>query len=167
MSSDANPKLPTRSISTAVRAKLAQEDGKRFWQSLEELAETPEFHDFLVNEFPRRPMKPGSEIGRRDVLKFACGVRGAGGTERLHQAAHRKIVPYVKPPEEIIPGRPLFYATSMPLAGIAQRAAGGKPHGPADKDRRQSRNIRAAWVGRTYFHAGFTLEPVRSGPFAR
>src|SRR5207342_2135300 len=29
------------------------------------------------------------------------------------------IVPYVRQPEELIPGRPLFYATAMPLGGVA------------------------------------------------
>jgi molybdopterin-containing oxidoreductase family iron-sulfur binding subunit len=29
------------------------------------------------------------------------------------------IVPYVRQPEEIIPGRPLFFATAMPLGGVA------------------------------------------------
>src|SRR4249919_993725 len=30
-----------------------------------------------------------------------------------------KIVPYVRQPEEIVPGKPLFYATAMPLGGVA------------------------------------------------
>ena len=30
-----------------------------------------------------------------------------------------KIVPYVRQPEEIVPGRPLFYATAMTLGGVA------------------------------------------------
>ena len=32
---------------------------------------------------------------------------------------NEKIVPYVTPPEEIVPGKPLFYATAMPLGGFA------------------------------------------------
>ena len=35
----------------AVRAKLAKDGGKRFWQSLDELAETPEYRYKLENEF--------------------------------------------------------------------------------------------------------------------
>jgi molybdopterin-containing oxidoreductase family iron-sulfur binding subunit len=118
MSSDANPKLPTSIDLDAVRAKLAQEDGKRFWQSLEELSETPKFHEFLVNEFPEAD-KPGSEIGRRDVLKIAAASAALAGLSACTKLPTQRIVPYVKPPEEIIPGLPLFYATSMPLAGIA------------------------------------------------
>ena len=29
-----------------------------------------------------------------------------------------KIVPYVRPPEQLVPGNPLFYATTMPLGGV-------------------------------------------------
>ncbi len=60
MSSDANPKLPTGIDLAAVRAKLAQEGGNRYWQSLEELSETETYNNFLVNEFAE-PDKPGSK----------------------------------------------------------------------------------------------------------
>ncbi|MGA8553274.1 MAG: TAT-variant-translocated molybdopterin oxidoreductase, partial [Candidatus Acidiferrales bacterium] len=57
MSSDLNPKVPSAIDLEAVRARLAQENGKRFWQSLEELSETKEYRDFLENEFPNNPEK--------------------------------------------------------------------------------------------------------------
>ena len=44
----------------------------------------------------------------------------AGRPYRLHEASHPKIVPYVKQPEEIVPGKPLFYATAMPMGGVAR-----------------------------------------------
>src|ERR1035441_8561317 len=37
-----------------VRAKLDGKTGKRFWKSLDELAETPGFHEMLEQEFPRQ-----------------------------------------------------------------------------------------------------------------
>jgi molybdopterin-containing oxidoreductase family iron-sulfur binding subunit len=42
----------------------------------------------------------------------------AGVTACTRQPAE-KIVPYVRQPEEIIPGRPLFFATAMSLGGVA------------------------------------------------
>ncbi len=42
----------------------------------------------------------------------------AGVTACTRQPAE-KIVPYVRQPEDLIPGRPLFYATAMPLGGVA------------------------------------------------
>ena len=42
----------------------------------------------------------------------------AGVTACTRQPAE-KIVPYVRQPEEIVPGRPLFFATAMTLGGVA------------------------------------------------
>ena len=51
----------------AIRAKLAGGHGKRFWQSLEELAGTPEYEAFVHHEFPHDPEKePAEEAGIRD-----------------------------------------------------------------------------------------------------
>src|SRR5271154_983791 len=119
MSSDINPKLPNTLDLDAVRAKLAQEDGKRFWQSIEQLSETKEYREFLEHEFPHDPEKDLDGINRRDVLKLAAASAALAGLSACTKMPTQKIVPYVKPPEEIIPGRPLFYATSMTLAGVA------------------------------------------------
>src|SRR6202046_2897858 len=119
MSSDLNPKVPQAMDLAALRAKLAQQDGKRFWQSLEELSETKEYREFLENEFPHDPAKDPEGLNRRDVLKLAAASAALAGLSACTKMPTQKIVPYVKPPEEIIPGRPLFYATSMPLAGVA------------------------------------------------
>jgi molybdopterin-containing oxidoreductase family iron-sulfur binding subunit len=119
MSSDLNPKLPNALDLNAVRAKLPQEDGKRFWQSIDQLAETKEYREFLENEFPHDPEKDKEGINRREVLKLAAASAALAGLSACTKMPTQKIVPYVKPPEEIIPGRPLFYATSMPLAGVA------------------------------------------------
>ena len=128
MSSDPNPKLPNSPAApgpsnsldlAAVRAKLAQENGKRFWQSLEELSETKEYRQFLENEFPHDPAKDPQGLNRRDVLKLAAASAALAGLSACTKLPTQKIVPYVKAPEEIIAGKPLFYATSMPLAGVA------------------------------------------------
>jgi MoCo/4Fe-4S cofactor protein with predicted Tat translocation signal len=117
MSSDANPKLPNSIDLDAVRSKLA-EGGKRYWQSLDEVSGTRRYQEFLENEFPPAD-KPGLEVGRRDVLKIAAASAALAGLSACTKLPTEHIVPYVKPPEEIIPGLPLFYATSMPLAGVA------------------------------------------------
>ena len=50
---------PTNSIDlAAARAKLEREGGKKLWQSLEQLSDTPEYRKFLENEFPVIPAKP-------------------------------------------------------------------------------------------------------------
>jgi molybdopterin-containing oxidoreductase family iron-sulfur binding subunit len=59
------------------------------------------------------------ELDRRDLLKFVgASLALAGATACTRQPAE-KIVPYVRQPEEIIPGKPLFYATAMAVGGFA------------------------------------------------
>ena len=105
----------------AARARLAQQGGKRFWQSLEELSDSKEFRNFLENEFPANAERESDAegINRRDVLKLMAASAAMGGLGACTKLPMEKIVPYVRPPEEIIPGKPLFYATSMPLGGVA------------------------------------------------
>ena len=57
-----------------------------------------------------------------------AGSPPAGGRSRT-------IVPYVNAPEEIVPGVPLRYATTMPFGVNAPRARGREPRRAADQDR--------------------------------
>src|SRR6202161_1246435 len=119
MSSNPNTPDPNSIDLAAVRAKLAQAGQKHFWQSLEELSETKEYREFLEHEFTHDTAKNPEGIDRRDVLKLAAASAALAGLSACTKLPTEKIVPYVRPPEEIIPGRPLFYATSMQLAGAA------------------------------------------------
>jgi MoCo/4Fe-4S cofactor protein with predicted Tat translocation signal len=101
-----------------VRAKLARDGGKRFWQSLEELSETKDYRNFLENEFPGNA-ENNFGVNRRDVLKLMAASTAMAGLSACTKLPTEKIVPYVRPPEELIPGRPLFYATSMQYHGVA------------------------------------------------
>jgi MoCo/4Fe-4S cofactor protein with predicted Tat translocation signal len=119
MNSDSNPKSPNPADLEALRAKLAEGNRRRFWQSLEELSETKEYREFLENEFPGNAELQPEGINRRELLKLAAASAALAGLSACTKLPTEKIVPYVRPPEEIIPGKPLFYATSMPLAGVA------------------------------------------------
>jgi len=114
---------PTNSIDlAAARAKLEREGGKKLWQSLEQLSDTPESRKFLENEFPSIPARKvdaSDGVNRRDVLKLMAASAAMAGLGACTKLPTEKIVPYVRPPEEIIPGRPLFYATSIPQSGVA------------------------------------------------
>ncbi|HTZ74825.1 MAG TPA: TAT-variant-translocated molybdopterin oxidoreductase [Candidatus Aquilonibacter sp.] len=116
---------PNNSIDlAAARARLAKDGEKRLWQSLEELSDTQEFRAFKENEFPanselKMPSRFADEVGRRDMLKMigvSAALTGLGACTKLPT---EYIVPYVRPPEEIIPGRPLFYASSVVSQGVA------------------------------------------------
>jgi len=119
MSSDADNPKPNAIDLEAARANLASSNSPRFWQSLEELSGTPEYRDFLENEFPANAEDKSQGIDRRQALKLMAASAAMAGLSACTKLPTEKIVPYVRPPEEIIPGKPLFYATSMPLAGVA------------------------------------------------
>jgi MoCo/4Fe-4S cofactor protein with predicted Tat translocation signal len=93
--------------------------GKRYWRSLEEYADSPIFHEFVKREYPQQAECWDDPIERRKFLKLmGASLALAGLSGCVYQPAE-KIVPYVKQPEEEVPGRALFYATAMSLGGIA------------------------------------------------
>lgn len=100
----------------AVRARTGLERGKAYWRSLEELAESPEFQEFLHREFPENVV---SGFDRRDLFKYMGAALALAGVTACTRQPAEKIVPYVRAPEGVVPGEPLFYATAMSLGGDA------------------------------------------------
>jgi len=91
----------------------------RFWRGLEELEDTPEFRRHLENEFPHGANDLETKLDRRELLKVMAASAAFAGLTGCTKLPTQKIVPYVRQPEEIIPGKPLFYATAMTLGGVA------------------------------------------------
>jgi molybdopterin-containing oxidoreductase family iron-sulfur binding subunit len=104
---------------SALRKSASGGDAPRFWRGLEELADTPEFRNHKENEFPHGANDPEAKIDRRDLLKVMAASAAFAGLTGCTKLPTQKIVPYVRQPEEIIPGKPLFYATAVTLGGIA------------------------------------------------
>ncbi len=103
-----------------IRARLATARGKAYWRSLEELAETEGFQELLRREFPRQASTWVDPVGRREFLKLmgaSLALAGLGGCGSP-ASTDEKIVPYVRQPEAIVPGKPLFFATAVPMAGF-------------------------------------------------
>src|SRR5499426_2679717 len=92
---------------------------EEYWRSLEERAESEEFYEFLHREFPRQASEWQDPIGRRQFLKLMSASLALAGLSACTRQPTENIVPYVHPPEAIVPGRPLFFATAMPIGGIA------------------------------------------------
>jgi MoCo/4Fe-4S cofactor protein with predicted Tat translocation signal len=93
--------------------------GKEFWRSLEEQANTPAFQEFLHREFPVDASIWEDSVSRRRFLKVMGASFALAGLNACMRNPDEKIVPYVKQPEQIVPGKPLFYATAMTLGGYA------------------------------------------------
>src|SRR5262249_7726845 len=103
----------------AVRVRLTAARGRDYWRSLEELANTPGFGELLDREFPRQAGEWPDPVSRRQFLRLAAASLALAGLSGCAQAPPERIFPYVRQPEEMIPGRPMFFATAMPLAGHA------------------------------------------------
>jgi MoCo/4Fe-4S cofactor protein with predicted Tat translocation signal len=103
----------------AIRARLASANGKTWWRGLDELADTPEFREMLHREFPAAASELDDPRGRRDFLKLMGASLALAGASACTRIPQEQILPYVRQPEEIVPGRPLYYATAMPFAGAA------------------------------------------------
>ena len=101
----------------AIRKRLEDGNAPEMWRSLDELAGTQEVKDYQDHEFPYRDEK--TRVSRRDVLKLMSASAAMAGLSACTKLPTEKIVPYVQAPEEFIPGKPLFYATSMPFGGVA------------------------------------------------
>ncbi len=102
----------------ALRQRLASQHGRTYWRSLNELAESDDFLEIVRHEFPRQAGLL-SDLSRRDFLKvLGASLALAGLTACVPQAAN-KILPYSNPPEEIVPGKPIYYASAMPKDGYA------------------------------------------------
>lgn len=90
-----------------------------YWRSFEEFADSGEFRDFLEREFPAGASELAGS-SRRDFMKLmgaSVALAGAATIPGCRRPEH-KILPYSREvPEDVIPGKPLYYATSMPLPG--------------------------------------------------
>ena len=103
----------------AAQARIAETKGPEFWRSLEELAGSAEFQDMMHREFPKGASEWLDSVSRRGFLKLMGASMALAGMTACTKQPHEPIVPYVKQPEETIPGRPLFYATAFTLGGYA------------------------------------------------
>ena len=102
-----------------LRDKILQKSGKEYWRSVEEFVDAPEFEEFVKQEYPVHAEEWDDTLSRRNFVKvMGASLAFAGLSGCVIQPAE-KIVPYVRQPEELVPGKPLFYATAMSLGGIA------------------------------------------------
>ncbi|PYL26028.1 MAG: hydrogenase, partial [Verrucomicrobia bacterium] len=94
-------------------------NGTKYWRSIGELKDTPEFRQWLEREFPEDAAElNGDEWSRRDFVKMmgaSMALAGVGLTSCRRPELH--LVPFTKNVEWTIPGKFLYYATAMPRRG--------------------------------------------------
>ena len=103
----------------AARERIAETQGPEYWRSLQELAGSPDFQEMLHREFPQGASEWLDAVSRRGFLKLMGASLALAGMTGCTKQPLEPIVPYVKQPEEVVPGRPLFFATAFTLGGYA------------------------------------------------
>ena len=103
---------------TEVRTKLAASTGPEFWRSLEEAAGTEAFQSFLHREFPDQAADLADPETRRTFLKVMGASLALAGVSGCAIRTPEKIIPWAKSPENVIPGKPQFFASAMTMGGL-------------------------------------------------
>ena len=113
-------KKPANQIDRAtVERQLKETKGPEYWRSLEELAGSPEFQDMLHREFPKGASEWLDSVSRRGFLQLMGASLAMAGMTGCTKLPLQEIVPYVRQPEQVIPGIAMYYATAFTLSGYA------------------------------------------------
>ena len=106
---------------------------RTYWRSLAELDKSPESRAFLEREFPEGASELPEGITRRDMITLlgaSISIAGLAGCDIIRRPVEN-IVPYVNAPEDIVPGIPRYYATTMPFRrsayGVIVESHEGRP----------------------------------------
>jgi molybdopterin-containing oxidoreductase family iron-sulfur binding subunit len=96
-------------------------DGRRYWRSLDEVADTPEFRDFLFKEFPAGAEALLDGPDRRGFLKVmgASMVLAGAGLTGCRRWPREVIAPYASRPAGTMPGVAEQYASIIEHEGVA------------------------------------------------
>src|SRR5206468_13009760 len=78
-----------------------------FWRTFEEYSNFSEFQKSLQDEFPGGASEPPASLNRREFVSLISASLAFAGLTSCAPTVPEKIVPYVRQPEEIVPGKPL------------------------------------------------------------
>jgi molybdopterin-containing oxidoreductase family iron-sulfur binding subunit len=126
--SDTNERLDI----AGLRERLGRFEGRRLWRSLDELADTEAFRELLHREFPERASEWDDAFSRRRFLHLMGASLAFGGLTACVQPPSETIVPYVRQPEQLVPGKPMHFATAVRLlsgtaSGVLVESHMGRP----------------------------------------
>ena len=98
-----------------VREQLKGVKGKRYWRSVDELADTEEFQRAVEREFPSSAQEWVDPVSRRGFMKLMGASMALAGLAGCTKQPDEPIYTYVKAPEDLILGKPMYFATAHPL----------------------------------------------------
>ena len=116
--------VPVEALTVTPQARAA------YWRSIEELATGNSKACEESEQFGEEGI-PISDASRRRFLSLMAGSLALAGLTGCTRQPIETIMPYVEPPENVVPGKPKFYATAVPGEGSAQgvivESHGGRP----------------------------------------
>ncbi|HZB87289.1 MAG TPA: TAT-variant-translocated molybdopterin oxidoreductase [Terracidiphilus sp.] len=98
-----------------VRAELKGVTGKRYWRSIDELANTEDFQAAVEREFPGAAQEWVDPVSRRGFMKLMGASMALAGMAGCTKQPDEPIYPYVKAPEDLVLGKPNYFATAHPF----------------------------------------------------
>jgi molybdopterin-containing oxidoreductase family iron-sulfur binding subunit len=111
---------PSKMELADAREKLSRaKSGPQYWRCLEELAQSDGFFEMLHREFPRQASVWPEDGSRRNFLKLMSASMALAGLSACVKIPLEPIVPYVRQPNEVVLGLPLFFASAMPFGAYA------------------------------------------------
>ena len=102
--SEKSKKQSTPMTLVQVREQLKGVKGKRYWKSVDELADTAEFQAAVEREFPHAAQEWVDPVSRRGFMKLMGASLALAG-----------LAGCVKQPEDLILGKPMYFATAHPF----------------------------------------------------
>ncbi len=101
-----------------IRAQMANKVGRDYWERLGALSEDPTVKAFIESEEKGGPAGP--QVTRRQLLKYMAASIALAGVNACTKQPVEKIFPYSTPPENLIPGKPLYFASALTRQGVAR-----------------------------------------------
>jgi len=111
--------------------KPTSDNSNKYWLSLDQWRQDPQFQELADKEFQTSPLSEESQNGwgRRDFLKLMGASLALGSFGCTRKPVN--IVPYVNRPQGLVPGVSNFYASTFHMAGevmgMVVRTREGRP----------------------------------------
>ncbi len=98
-----------------ARAELSGKQGRKYWQSLDTVASRPGFDRMVEQEFPQHASELIDPVSRRGFMKIMGASMALAGLSGCTKQPDEPIYPYIKQPEDLVLGKPLYFATAFPF----------------------------------------------------
>ena len=120
------------------RTRDRQRAGKKYWRSLEELADTPEFREFVEREYPQQAEEWNDPVERRTFLKLMGASLALAGLERLRVSTTGKDCSLRQAAGRCTSRQSTVLCDCCAAWRRRDADAGSQQRRPADEDRRKS-----------------------------